>query len=269
MKRKRKCYYSKKFLPFLILPALASAMIVAVQGQEYSAVEAGSVVGYEEGRRPAEYTVSTITELNSRVSYNSNDIMANGDTTTLSVGEYKCSDGTCNVDYDMLSTKNLYGTIQCFNDDVSCVLDGQSSRRGMYVVGTGSGKLTIRAIRFYKGKNWGSGGGVWIGDGAKIDITLCVFDSCEASSTSSSTGGGGIYVSYSAVSIYATAFTGNSAASGNGDDIYNDYGTVTIHDTCPTPHSANTPTQGKYENSIHHNTIFIFVATLMIASNMN
>ena len=59
---------------------------------------------------------------------------------------------------------------------------------------------------------------------------------------------------YGTVNIYATTFTGNSAASGNGDDIYRESGTVTIHDTCPTPYSANTPTQGKYENSIHHIT---------------
>ena len=233
------------FLPILTVLGAAANAAVAAGGEEYSAVEAGSVVGYEEGRRQAEYTVSTITELNNRVSYTSNDIMANGDTTTLSVGEYKCSDGTCAGDYDMLSTYNLYGTIQCFNDDVSCVLDGQSSRRGMYVVGTGSGKLTIRAIRFYQMKIVDyAGAGMFIGNGAKVDVILCVFDTCEI--TSRDYGGGGIYVKSGTVDIYATAFTGNSATSGNGDDIYNtDDGTVTIHDTCPSPYSANTPTQGK------------------------
>ena len=152
----------------------------------------------------------------------------------------------------MLYTHDLYGAIQCLSDDASCVLDGESSRRVMYVYGTGSGKLTIRAIRFYKGK-YSRGGGVYINNDAKVDITLCVFDSCEATYTSSNYGGGGIYVSSSGdtVNIYATTFTANSVSNGNRDDIRNPSdGTVTIHGTCPSPYSANTPTQGKYENSI-------------------
>ena len=143
----------------------------------------------------------------------------------------------------MLYPVDLYGTIQCLNDDASCVLNGESSRGVMRVSRTGSGKLTIRAIRFYKGKGNG-GGGAYV-YAAKVDITLCVLDSCEA--TQSNLGGGGIYFSGSGgtVNIYATTFTGNSAASGNGDDIYRSGGTVTIHGTCPSPYSANTPTQGK------------------------
>ena len=241
-----------------ILPALASAVAVA-RGQEYSAAEAGSVAGYEGGRWPAGRTVSTMTQLWDKVSsgYCSScntgtEIMANGGTTTLTVGEYKCSDGTCASSGIMLETYYLYGAIQCLNDDASCVLDGESSRRGMSAYGTGSGKLTIRAIRFYKGKS-STGGGVYVGSAGKVDFTLCVFDSCEATSTYSSNGGGGIYVYSGNVNIYATTFTGNSAAT-DGDDIYRSSGTVTIHDTCPSPYSANTPTQGKYENRLHHIT---------------
>ena len=273
----RKCHFLKKLglllllLLFALLTTAARAAVVA-RGQEYSAVEAGSVAGYEEGRRLAEHTVSTMTQLWDKVS-NSNcygcnkgtDIMANGDTTTLSVGEYKCSEGTCASSYSMLVTDDLYGTVQCLNDDASCVLDGESSIGGMWVWGTGSGKLTIRAIRFYKGKAIFGGGAYVYGT---VDFTLCVFDSCEATSIFSDYGGGGIYVSSSGgtVNIYATTFTGNSAASGNGDDIYNyKYGgTVTIHNTCPSPYSANTPTQGKYKNSIRHITLLNIVAMFVI-----
>ena len=236
-----------------MLALLAVGMFVGgvARGQEYSAVEAGSVVGYEEGRRLAEHRVSTMTELTNRVIKGNNNT-ANGDTTTLSAGVYKCSDGTCPGDHDMLYTYNLYGTIQCLNDHASfCVLDGESIRRLMYVRGEVSDKLTIRAIRFYKGKGSIGGGGVNV-DGAVVDITLCVFDSCE---TYSHDGGGGIYVSGGTLNIYGTTFKGNSAPNGYGDDIYRDRGTVTIHDTCPSPYTANTPTQGTYENSMHHTAL--------------
>ena len=218
------------------------------------------------------WAVSTITQLWDKVSNGvkygaiavGTNIMANGGTTTLSVGEYKCSDGTCAHSDKMLYTGDIYGTIQCLNDDASCVLDGELSRRGMYVDGTGSGKLTVRAIRFYKGKST-YGGGVYVGWDAKVDIALCVFDSCEDNSIY---GGGGIYVDHSSnnlVNIYATAFTGNSAASGNGDDIYRGSGTVTIHETCPSPYSANTPTQGKKDKNVHGVTPSAIIVTFMIA----
>ena len=269
--RKRHFLEEKLGLLLLLLFALfttAARAAAVARGREYSAAEAGSAVGYEEGRRLAEHTVSSMTELFDKVSNTGADIMTNGDTTTLSVGEYKCSDGTCSTTSNMLTTANLYGTIRCLNDDASCILNGESYRRVMYVSGTGPDKLTIRAIRFYKAKSGSVGAGVFVADdgegvydgGAKVDFTLCVFDSCQ--STLSFSGGGGIYVSSGfgpTVNIYATTFTGNSAASGNGNDIYivaaqtstAVAGTVTIHGTCPTPYSANTPKQGKYENSIH------------------
>ena len=237
-----------------ILIAVARAA-VAAGGQEYSADVGSVAVGYEEGRRLAEHGVSTMTELWNKVSNDESsssnigtDIMANGDTTTLSVGEYKCSDGSSCADvWVMLATYHVTGTIRCLNDDATCVLDGESSRRGLRV--TDSVKLTIRAIRFYRGRDWrgGDGGGIYVSYSAKVDINLCVFDSCEA--TDSNYGGGGIFVSSmdSVVNIYATTFTRNKAGNGGGDDIYKKSGSVTIHDTCPSPYSANTPTQGKYE----------------------
>jgi len=172
------------------------------------------------------------------------DIMANGDTITLTIGEYKCSDGTCAGGGDMLATDDLHGTIRCLNDDASCILNGESSRRGISVSGTGSGKLTIRAIRFRKGKTEYSGGGVAIEDGAEVDFAFCVFDSCEA--LSGMYGGGGISVlsGSTVVNIYATTFTGNRARGG-GQDVYNYGGSMAIHDTCPPPYSANTPRRGE------------------------
>ena len=203
-------------------------------------------------------------ELFKKVSNNDNaknkgrNIMTKGDTTILSAREYKCSDGTCAGAETMLSIKNMYGTIRCMIDDASCVLNGESKRRGMWVLGTDSGTLTIRAIRFKNGKSGKSNGGGGVGianvSAAKIDIILCVFDSCEATNQPPQNlkGGGGILVKGATVNIYATRFTGNSAPDGKGKDIRRTGGNVNLHNNvCPSPYSAITPTQGKYENHPH------------------
>jgi hypothetical protein len=147
---------------------------------------------------------------------------------------------------DMLYTVDLSGEIKCVEDNASCVLDGENARRGMHVYGTGSGTLILRALTFDKGyaHSGYSGGGVWIGNGATVDLELSVFSNNRA--TSSTHGGGAICVDNSGTNVYSTSFNGNTADSGKGDDIYR-YGssTITIHNTCPSPYSSNTPIQGK------------------------
>jgi hypothetical protein len=203
------------------------------------------------GRSLAEVNVVDMNGLFNTVSnYNSadntdNSIMANGDTVVLAVGSYKCSDGTCYDSYSMLYTDDLNGEVKCVEDNASCVLDGENSRRGMDVGGTGSATLILRALTFDKGY-LGSGGGVYIRNGAIVEIHLCVFTNCRATAT----GGGAIYVqgSGTTVNIYSTSFNGNTADPGNGDDIYRDSSgssTITIHNTCPSPYSSYTPIQGK------------------------
>ena len=175
-----------------------------------------------------------------------NSIMANGDTTILAVGPYKCSEGTCADSGTILYTDNLNGEVKCVEDNASCVLDGENARRGMYVWGTGSGTLILRALTFDKGYA-SFGGGVWIGYGAIVDLKLCVFSNNRATSSETDKGGGAIFVSDSgtAVNVYGTTFNGNTAESGKGDDIYRNRGTITIHNTCPSPYSSFTPIQGK------------------------
>ena len=185
---------------------------------------------------------------NSGNSYNPK--MANGDTTLVAVGSYKCSDGTnvcsqTNTGVNMLYVNSLYGVVECEEDNASCVLDGENARRGMNVYGTGSGTLILRALTFDKGYA-DYGGGVYIRDGATVDLELCTFSNNRA--TSSSYGGGAILVQSSGTSVnaYGTSFNGNTANSGDGNDIYRFTGaTITIHNTCPSPYSSNTPIQGK------------------------
>ena len=294
----RKCHFLKKLglllLLFALLTTAASAAAVA-RGREYSAVEAGSVVGYEEGRRLAEHPVKNMGELFNKVSnlvwggFNTGtDIMGSGDETTLSHGTYKCENdgedppkmlcaspkGEAAGDSVMISTDNLYGTIKCETDNASyCTLDGENVRGGMSVRDRDSdkkidsGKLTIRAIRFKNGKT-GSGAGIRVSDGAKVDIALCIFQKCVAMAQ---WGGGGIWVGAGTVNIYATTFKENDTLHANkGDDIKNyGTGTVTVHDTCPSPYSAKTPTQGKFENSIPSQHDIISCRNVQYRSNMN
>ena len=173
-----------------------------------------------------------------------NNIISNGDRVEVAQGTYHCDESASNcasIIYSMLYSKNIYGSIECTNVYGNCVLDGQSSRRVIYVVG---GTLSLRALTFLNGQSsWG--GGVRIEEGAVVEIYFCVFRNCRASS--SVTGGGAIRLKGSGVNvnIYCTQFTGNTAASGHGNDIYMNGGTITIHNNCPSPYDATTTTQGK------------------------
>jgi predicted outer membrane repeat protein len=142
----------------------------------------------------------------------------------------------------MLYTFNLNGEVKCVEDNASCVLDGENARGVMQVSGSGSGTLILRALTFDKGSAF-SGGGVYIEEGAIVDLKLLVFSNNRALFG----GGGAIYVDdyYTTVNIYGTSFNENTAVSGDGDDIYRSSGTITIHNTCPSPYSSNTPIQGK------------------------
>jgi len=172
------------------------------------------------------------------------NIMAKGDQVVLAVKAFKCSDGTCAGARTMIAIDNIFGSITCANDAANCVLDGQSGRGLIWVRNTFNEKMTLRAITFKDGET-DSGGGLYISNGGIVDVVLCAFNNCRA--TSSGYGGGAIYLLHSSttVNLYSTRLTGNTADSGNGNDIYRQGGTITIHDTCPSPYSSNTPTQGK------------------------
>ena len=147
----------------------------------------------------------------------------------------------------MLYTDGLNGILKCLEDDASCVLNGEGTRRGMWVSGTGASTIFLRALAFQDGEANG-GGGVGIENGAIVTIELCVFSNCR--STDGWDGGGAIRVrdSGTTVNTYGTSFNDNTAASGNGDDIQNyNAGTITIHNTCPSPYSSNTPIRGEFK----------------------
>jgi hypothetical protein len=171
-------------------------------------------------------------------------IMNNGDTAVVAVGVYECAGGTCASSSRMLYMGDLSGEVKCVEDDASCVIDGENERRVMNVRGTGGLTLTIRAFTIQKGEI-SVGGGISVLDGALVDIELCTFSNCRA--TSASLGGGAMYVSGSEtnVNVIGTSYTGNVADSGNGDDIYRNDGAITVSDSCPSPYQDNTAIQGE------------------------
>ena len=177
------------------------------------------------GRSLAEVNVVDMNGLHNTVNNGNsaaNSIMANGDTSVLAVGSYKCSEGTCAFSDRMLWTYNLYGEVKCVEDSASCVLDGENERGVMTVGGTGksadvggtgSGTLILRSLTFDKGYAV-VGGGVWIYDEAIVDLELCIFSNDRA--TSSDYGGGAIFLQHSGTSVnaYGISFSGNTADSG-------------------------------------------------------
>ena len=240
------------FKPFQKIRLLLTIMWVCFQFVPVAEGQAiGTLISVGE-RRTTEFSVDNMNGLfNTLSNYagqwadnTGNSIMPNGDTAVLAVGVYKCSDGPCSHSQIMLYTSGLNGILKCLEDDASCILNGEQTRRGMYVSGTGASTLLLRALAFQDGEAY-AGGGVYIRDGAIVTIELCVFSNCRA--TYSSFGGGAIIVLSSAttVNVYGTSFNDNTAASGNGDDIYRDGGTITIHNTCPSPYSSNTPIEGE------------------------
>ena len=160
-----------------------------------------------------------------------NNIISNGDFVNLLVGTY--SGSLFASSNSIYISDDIYYTMNCVEDDHSCILDGLGgTRRILAVVGTSNQDLTITGIKFYNTRA-DRGGGIFAWSGAKVVIQLCLFDNLEA--TSSSYGGGGILVetSSTSVNIYTTLFSNNNAVSGNGDDIYIWSGSVTVHATCP------------------------------------
>ena len=160
-----------------------------------------------------------------------NNIISNGDFVNLLVGTY--SGSPYSISYAIYWSENIYYTMNCVEDDHSCILDGLGgTRRILWVDGTSGQDLTITGIKFYNVRA-SYGGGIAAYSGAKVVIQLCLFDNLEA--TRSDRGGGGIIVeaSSTSVNIYTTLFSNNNAVSGNGDDIYIKSGSVTVHATCP------------------------------------
>lgn len=254
------------FLPVLALLIAAASAAVVVRGQEYSANEGSAVVEgrTRDVRRLAEHQVSTMTELWDKLSSaglgsdttkRGTKLVASGDTTTLAVGEYKCSDGQCANEGEegfQVYADELNGVVQCSKDDATCVMNGESSKGGFMTNGTGDRKLIVRAIKFFNSKSAIQGGGLALHGACTVDIILCVFDSCTSNGV-----GAGVYAESGTVNIYGAIFTGNNVnygkSNGNGgydkvglDVAVKNAGTYTIHDTCPAPHSATTPTKGKF-----------------------
>ena len=138
-----------------------------------------------------------------------NNIISNGDFVNLLVGTYSGSPFAHSN--SIYRPGNIYYTMNCVEDDHSCILDGLGGRRTiLWVSGTSDQDLTINGIKFYNTRAY-TGGGIEASDGAKVVIQLCLFDNLEA--TSSMTGGGGIIVwsSSTSVNIYTTLFSNNNA----------------------------------------------------------
>ena len=78
---------------------------------------------------------------------------------------------------------DIYFSLICSSSPHSCILDGEDSRRIMYISGTSSQTLTIAGMTFKDGNAGGGsgGGGMVIESSALVSIQTCKFVSCYAS----------------------------------------------------------------------------------------
>jgi len=218
------------------------------------------------------WQVSNMLELFTKISnydnstysdFSGDDIMGVGDIVTLDPSNYTCtgandcatSSTTDSTEPTMIAIRNLFGVIKCSSNDASCVLNGQASRRCLYVEGTRFTTLIIRALTFKNGAGSVSGGGgILITDQGLVDVTLCVFHGNK--NTVSGGPGGALSVREVGTSadLRGTVFYNNSLLSGDGNDIYNQGGNVMVRDDCP---KEGVSIPGKNDNSkftsVQHN----------------
>lgn len=154
-------------------------------------------------------------------------------------GAYACSE------YEMLHIDGtgdpLTAKVTCLNDDASCVLNAENSRRVMNIEDS---FVNIRALRF-KGGSKDKGGGLYVshssGKDPIITLDLCVFQSCSASAD-----GGAIYVNTAesvSLSLVGVYFNGNSATTSGKDLVAHctdpDCTTIAVTSSgCPAPYRA-------------------------------
>ena len=104
-----------------------------------------------------------------------------------------------------------------------------------------TGTIKLSGLHFRNGgTSSGSGGALFIENSALVSLEGCQFSANEAKN------GAGIYIHFSTVDLYSTAFVGNLAST-YADDIFATGTTltvpVTVHSTCP-PDWSGTPVAG-------------------------
>ena len=179
---------------------------------------------------PQTWEVSAQPDLYNKISHGGTAVMANGDTVTVSSGNFEA--GSAHASYVIFSLYGLYGNIMCVDDELSCVLHGSGTRRIMYIGGTSGSLLELRSLVFTNGYT-DTGGGLYTGTNARVSLVMCSFQQNEGT-----IGAGGIYASYGdVVDLYGVSFSGNTSpiepAIYNSGDIGNWNGaTITIHSSC-------------------------------------
>ena len=170
-----------------------------------------------------------------------NSIMPLGDEVIVAEGDYIC--GPCHTDRRMYYLRGLYGTVRCATDNLGCKLSGEGSRRVMYVAGTAGRTLVLRSLHIHRG-NYDYGGGLYMWNGAIVNLELILFEECQATSSDSRYGGGAVYAETRTLNLYGVSFINNNAASNKGDDVYTWDAAVTVYSSCPDGYEG-TPTEGE------------------------
>ena len=143
--------------------------------------------------------MSTTTELFNKITNRGNSIMTDGDTVTALSNTYSgvpkseiagYSNNINNLENAnsacIFHVKGLYGLLQC-EEALQCHLNGGGTRQVMGVSGTGGGVWTMKGLRFvdagngiYIGGGTNRGGGLFMYNSAKVEMTMCEFNNNQA-----------------------------------------------------------------------------------------
>ena len=161
------------------------------------------------------------------ISNGGSQLMANNDVIVMPEGTFKC--GICD-NLSMYDFDKRHGTIRCKVDNLECVNDAEYTNRIFHVWNTARDALTMRSLKFFRGKTDYGGGGICVNNFAHVVLEMCSFESCDAG-----TGiGGGIYAYGDCkIDIYMTSFIKIVPLEGIGKDVFIRRGIVNIYETCP------------------------------------
>ncbi|GMI57012.1 hypothetical protein TeGR_g2371 [Tetraparma gracilis] len=202
-------------------------------------------------------TVSTMQEFYTAIGYGVDASLNGGESLLVSDGTYTCNTNSvfedCYNDFGMvggtgggmLMVYGWYGTITC-STVLGCILNAEQEGYVVYHAGTSDELVLWEGFRFRNGMDalYPGGAGMWISDGAIVELRQCHFMNNVVMGPSVAGGGAAISIAFAELTLYGTRFSSNryqgDPVANTANDISNYASTVTVHVTSCPPSSPGT-----------------------------